>query len=111
MRSTLAMLLCAGFGLIPYAAGYAQNPQPAPPGLQTPQVAPPSAPTPPPEKVAPGALADNQTLSDKLSHQEGTLHPPASIDPGMAVQPHASGSMPVIPPPGAPGGNPHVVPK
>jgi hypothetical protein len=111
MRSILAMLLCAGFGLIPYAAGYAQNPQPAPPGVQPPPVASPSAPTPPPEKVAPGALADNQTLSDRLSRQKGTLHPPAAVDPGMTVQPHATGSMPVIPPPGTPGGNQNVVPK
>jgi hypothetical protein len=51
-------------------------------------------------------------LSDQLSAQKGTLNPP-SVDPGINAKlpSHAEGNMPVIPPPGTPGGNPAVVPK
>jgi hypothetical protein len=50
--------------------------------------------------------------SDKLSQQRGTLQPPA-IDPGIHKPPPQRGevNMPVIPPPGTPGGNQQVVPK
>lgn len=107
---TLASLLILAHGAA------AQNPQPAPPGTEVPSVAPPSAPTPPPERLAPGARdggSSQQSLSDKLSRQEGTLHPPSSVDPGIAVAPppNSTGNMRVIPPPGSPGGNPQVVPK
>lgn len=87
----------------------AQNPQPAPPQVTHPPIAPPSASQPPPEQIAPHG---NTTLSDQLSNQKGTIHPPA-VDPGInAPLPHrAQGSMPVIPPPGTPGGNQAVVPK
>ena len=108
-----ALLILAAVAAAPCSAG-AQNPQPAPPGVQPTPMAPPSSPSPPPEKLAPGALdtqADNQTLSDRLSQQHGTLHPPASVDPGMALTPPAQGTMPVIPPPGSPGGDQRVVPK
>jgi hypothetical protein len=41
----------------------------------------------------------------------GVAHPPAGIDPGIHVPAPQSGTMPVIPPPGTPGGNPNVIPK
>jgi len=93
----------------------AQNPQPAPPHEEHPTVAPPNAPNPPPEQVAPAdrdAADGSATLSDKLSQQQGTLKPPA-VDPGIQVpmQAPARGAMPVIPPPGSPGGDQRVVPK
>jgi len=94
----------------------AQNPQPAAPHEPHPPVAPPSASQPPPEKIAPGGMPSGsqsgQTLSDKLAKQQGTLDPP-KVDPGIqAPLPSPSrGTMPVIPPPGTPGGNPAVVPK
>jgi hypothetical protein len=116
MTRSLAVLLCLGAALAASPAG-AQNPQPAPPGVTTPPTAPPSSPSPPPEKIAPpgkDALGThgNRTLSDKLARQQGTLQPPHAVDPGMARQPpQAQGTMPVIPPPGSPGGNQQVVPK
>jgi hypothetical protein len=60
--------------------------------------------------VRPGTAG--ATLSDKLSRQRGTLMPPA-VDPGMRVHPpqRSSGTMPVIPPPGTPGGDQKLVPK
>jgi hypothetical protein len=109
-RTRLLFGLLAGVAL-PLAA-FAQNPQPAAPHETTPPVAPPSAPSPPPEQIAPAdrALGDTH-LSDRLSRQQGTLQPP-SVDPGIqAPTPRSQGTMPVIPPPGTPGGNQKVVPK
>lgn len=112
MSRKTAIALCCAVMALP-AAGFAQNPQPAPP-VGPPQVAPPNAPSPPPERIVPKhpGTGQNGSLSDQLSHGKGTLHPPP-VDPGMAIQPpaHGKGVMPVIPPPGSPGGNERVVPK
>jgi len=107
-RSIAALLVLAAAA--PLAAA-AQNPQPAPPGAESP-MAPPNSPAPPPERVAPRTNTDRRTLSDRLSRQRGTLHP-RDVDPGINVTPPANrqGTMPVIPPPGLPGGSGHVVPK
>ena len=111
MNRSIATVLFLGFAMTAPQAE-AQNPQPAPPG-----VAPPNAPSPPPEQIAPPGKdvhADGkQTLSDKLALQHGTLDPPHGVDPGMAVSPprQEKGAMPIIPPPGSPGGNPRLVPK
>jgi hypothetical protein len=53
------------------------------------------------------------SLSHELSRSGGVIHPPANPDPGLTkpapdLGPH---SMPVIPPPGTPGGNPDIKPK
>lgn len=56
--------------------------------------------------------ATAEPLSDKLSRTDGVIKPPAGVDPQMqkpARQPDSS--MPVIPPPGSPGGDPTVKPK
>jgi hypothetical protein len=100
---------------LPCGAG-AQNPQPAPPNEPHPGVAPPSASQPPPELIAPGAGVQGSpgagNLSDRLARQGGTLQPPP-VDPGIRapLPPNSRGTMPVIPPPGTPGGNQTVVPK
>jgi hypothetical protein len=99
---------------VPSMAG-AQNPQPAPPQVTHPPLAPPSAATPPPEKIAPPdhTAPGDTTLSERLSQQHGTLKPPP-VDPGMQLPlpPRSQGgAMPVIPPPGTPGGDQKVVPK
>jgi hypothetical protein len=47
------------------------------------------------------------------SQETGVIRPPVGVDPGMtkpAPNPQAF-PMPVLPPPGTPGGNPQVVPK
>jgi hypothetical protein len=82
--------------------------QVAPPANPTVPVAPPKGPSPPPERVAPS----NEDSSDRLSQHKGTITPP-KVDPGMQVNPpkNSGATMPVIPPPGSPGGNPSVVPK
>jgi hypothetical protein len=50
-------------------------------------------------------------LSEQLSESNGVICPPAGVDPGISVPPVGGGRMPVIPPPGTPGGDPNVVPK
>jgi hypothetical protein len=52
----------------------------------------------------------NQTLSDKLARTDGVLCPP-NIDPDIKAPTPEVGRMPVIPPPGSPGGDPTVRPK
>jgi hypothetical protein len=50
-------------------------------------------------------------LSDELSRSKGVICPPAEVDPSISVPPTGRGLMPVIPPPGTPGGDPTVIPK
>ena len=53
---------------------------------------------------------DDQTLSSKLAQSGGVICPPA-VDPEIKAPTPEAGRTPVIPPPGAPGGNPQVQPK
>jgi len=52
-------------------------------------------------------------LGDTLAQSGGVLCPPPGIDPQMhAPAPNSDhGAMPVIPPPGSPGGDPNMQPK
>jgi hypothetical protein len=53
-----------------------------------------------------------QNLSDKLASSDGVLCPPTGVDPEIKLPTPPTGSdMPVIPPPGSPGGDPSVRPK
>ncbi|WP_244646175.1 hypothetical protein [Bradyrhizobium campsiandrae] len=53
-----------------------------------------------------------EPLGDRLAKSDGVLCPPSGVDPEMhAPAPSTDGSMPVIPPPGSPGGDPNVKPK
>jgi hypothetical protein len=87
------------------APAAAQAPSPANPTVP---VAPPKGAPPPPERVAPSY----ENLPDRLSRQKGTIAPP-NVDQGMQVNPprNSGATMPVIPPPGSPGGNRSVVPR
>ena len=76
----------------------------------------PTAETPPqtvPEDTRPGRSGSSQEpLGKKLNRTDGMLHPPRGVDPGVAIPPPSTGSnMPVIPPPGTPGGNTAIEPK
>ncbi len=53
----------------------------------------------------------NEALGDKLARSDGTLCPPSNVDPQMRATAPETGKMPVIPPPGSPGGDPSVRPK
>jgi hypothetical protein len=86
----------------------AQRPEPAP------QTAPGNPNPAPPEKVAPeDSGGSGVPLGERLARSHGTIKPPAGIDPGMATPAPDPGprSMPVIPPPGTPGGDSTIVPK
>jgi len=84
-----------------------------------------SAATPDPKGCAPGErLQSNgsgstspkmpetsgENLSDKLARTDGVLCPP-NVDPDIKAPTPQGGKMPVIPPPGSPGGNQNVQPK
>ena len=60
---------------------------------------------------APGETTGGANLSDELSRSNGVICPPAEVDPGISVPPTGRGVMPVIPPPGTPGGDPTIIPK
>jgi hypothetical protein len=55
--------------------------------------------------LAPGSL------SSKLDATGGVIHPQGTIDAAIQKPAPAMGSMPVIPPPGSPGGAPGLQPK
>lgn len=106
--------LSLALALLASGTALAQRPQVTNPQTTSPQnptvpVPPRSSPSTPPERIAP---AEGGSLSQDLSRDRGTVKPP-SVDPGMTVAPprNGSGTMPVIPPPGSPGGNQSVVPK
>jgi hypothetical protein len=63
-----------------------------------------------PKACANGAPNSPGTLSDKLSQSSGVICPP-NVDQGMKAPTPNTGKMPVIPPPGSPGGKPDVQPK
>ena len=59
----------------------------------------------------PSETTGSASLSDQLSQSKGIICPPAGVDPGISAPAVGGGRMPVIPPPGTPGGDPTVVPK
>jgi hypothetical protein len=52
-----------------------------------------------------------EPLSDKLAKSDGVLCPPTGVDAEIHAPTPNTGTMPVIPPPGSPGGDPSVRPK
>jgi hypothetical protein len=55
--------------------------------------------------------SDSTPLSDRLAASNGVLCPPSGVDPEIRAPTPEGGKMPVIPPPGAPGGDKSVQPK
>ena len=52
------------------------------------------------------------TTSSDLARSGGVIAPPADVDPQIKRTPsHSADPMPIIPPPGTPGGDPSVKPK
>ena len=73
-----------------------------------------AAPLPPQGNLPPPGTTTGQArepLTDKLARSDGVLCPPAGVDPHIHAPTPDGGNMPVIPPPGSPGGNPDVRPK
>jgi hypothetical protein len=95
------------------AAGAARAQTPTAPGT-----APPGSADTIPEKIEPQqpgqspSVRPEEPLSETLDRTDGVLKPPAGVDPQMHVPPPDTGSnMPVIPPPGSPGGDQSIQPK
>ena len=64
------------------------------------------------QPTTPAVPPASGTLSSDLNRSGGVITPPAGVDPEIKQTPPATGStMPIIPPPGTPGGNPTVKPK
>jgi hypothetical protein len=60
--------------------------------------------------TAPDADSD-KSLSDQLAQSDGVICPPPAVDPNIKTPAPDTGRMPVIKPPGTPGGNQNVLPK
>ena len=89
----------------------AQTAPPAP--ARSNNCAPMQQPTHPSPSAPEGTTNGHSTepLGDKLAKSDGVLCPPAGIDPEIRAPTPEGGNMPVIPPPGSPGGDPSVRPK
>jgi hypothetical protein len=84
----------------PGAAPCSPSSPPGSPGSPTVGAGEAHNPAPPPED-----------LSNRLARSDGVICPPAAVDPEMKLPTPQTGNMPVIPPPGSPGGDPSVRPK
>ena len=114
-------LIFAGLVIAASGAAIAQAPPtPAtPPQRTAPQSPQRAADCAPQDRLnratAPDGVTTGQSrepLGDKLAKSDGVLCPPSGVDPEMhAPAPSTGGAMPVIPPPGSPGGDPTVRPK
>ena len=61
---------------------------------------------------APAVPPASGSSSSELSRSGGVITPPIGVDPQMKqTLPPSGDSMPVVPPPGTPGGNPAIKPK
>ena len=97
----------------------AQSPDPLPPAAVQPDAkcAPTQPPIGPEGRVAPKTAPHARStegqapLTDKLARGDGVLCPPKGIDPEIVAPTPEVGTMPVIPPPGSPGGDPTIQPK
>ena len=54
---------------------------------------------------------NDKSLSNKLARSDGVICPPSNVDPEIKATTPPGGAMPVIPPPGSPGGDQSVQPK
>jgi hypothetical protein len=52
-----------------------------------------------------------KSLSEQLARSDGVICPPPAVDPDIRAPTPEVGRMPVIPPPGSPGGDPNIRPK
>lgn len=111
-----AALACALIGAAPSLAQQPKEPevpaQPSAPKLDPKACADrdrlPHADIPQTEGRAPET---DEHLSDKLARTDGVICPPPGLDPQIRAPAPNGGNMPVIPPPGSPGGDPSVRPK
>ena len=121
MTNKLPIVISMAFALLP-AASFAQAPpapstpqaQTAPPNPERATNCVPTEPVPQEGTVAPRGSTTGraqESLGDRLAKSDGVLCPPPGVDPEMHAPTPQGGKMPVIPPPGSPGGDPTIRPK
>src|SRR4249920_2530343 len=99
----LASMLVApalGQGMLGASAPCSPSVPPGSPGTATTGEGEPHNPAPAPDN-----------LSGRLAQSDGVICPPPAVDPDIRLPTPEAGNMPVIPPPGSPGGDPSVRPK
>ncbi len=66
-----------------------------------------------PPQVQTEGQAPAENLSESLDRNKGVIRPKDNVDPAIHAAPpdSAGGTMPVIRPPGSPGGDQQIVPK
>jgi len=118
VRNAAVLLLAAAAWPMAGGGGALGQTLPQPPAAQN-ETAPPAAPrdvVPQPRDVVPQAKepgATSGTLSEQLSRSGGVIQPPSHADRKIEAPTPDPGaqSMPIVPPPGSPGGDPNVKPK
>ena len=107
-------ILIAGVAVAALAGGRAGAAAQTRPAPEIPQSDTQGQPDPRQDPRSTGAVGQSpQTLSEKLDRTDGVIRPPTDIAPDMSVpapDPNP-GTTRVIPPPGAPGGDPTLEPK
>lgn len=111
----IAFLLASAFILWIAASSLVRAQPAAPNGSGGPAAGAPTLQTPSPNagQPSPALPPSGETLSERLDRSGGVIKPPPTLDPEIRVpakEPNA-GTMPVIPPPGSPGGNQAIQPK
>jgi hypothetical protein len=99
------------------AIGQAPPATTAPVAPMTEQLDPQACASDTPTTMGSGSEVDQQqrdatgNLSDKLARSHGVICPPQHVDPEIRQPTPPGGPMPVIPPPGSPGGDQSIQPK
>ena len=112
------LALASGIVMGPTLALAQAPPAPAPPIAPKTEQLDPKACAPSDTQTTVGQGNDLQmqqksgaNLSDKLARSDGVICPPGRVDSEIHAPTPPGGTMPVIPPPGSPGGDPSLKPK
>ncbi|MEA2979817.1 MAG: hypothetical protein QOF09_1640 [Alphaproteobacteria bacterium] len=108
MTMMAALLIGAAAQAQPNGAS-PRDPKACAPGAES-HLQTPDTPTPATPQTPNATTGTGTNLSDRLAQSDGVLCPP-NVDPGIKAPTPEVGKMPIIPPPGSPGGDPSVRPK
>jgi len=105
--------------LVATVGGVSAQAPASPPAATAPPATSEQACTPSEAKPHQGTIApregtgsqNSDALGDRLAQSDGVICPPGNVDPKMRAPAPDGGPMPVIPPPGSPGGDQSVRPK
>jgi hypothetical protein len=107
--ATAALMLLGGAAVPQPNGGSPRDSKACAPGAES-HLKTPDTPTPQAPHMPNATTGSGTNLSDKLAQSDGVLCPP-NVDPGIKAPTPEVGKMPVIPPPGSPGGDQSVRPK